>query len=131
MKKNVSLIQAKQLARRFDGYEDGGGRIQLRLIPKELHTYKDDRNGIAFGALFAIAHNTNPEVYLMLEIRDRNGKRSWEYALAEFTFATVHVTLDGKEVWDFPGVTSGTRPSDPYYLFFQPKRTLAGRPSPS
>lgn len=117
------LSQAKQQARRFSGHEIGReGRAGLRLIAKELHTYQDKENGIAFGAIFALAHNTNPEVFLLLEVRERKGQRSWEYALAEFTWAEVHVSLDKREVWNHPNITSSDN-SEPYYLFSQPKKS--------
>lgn len=117
------LSQAKQQARRFSGHEIiRDGRTALRLLSKELHTYQDKDNGIAFGALFALAHNTNPEVYLLLEIRERDGKRSWEYALAEFTWAEVYVKLDKTEVWSNPLISSSNA-RNPYYLFNQPKKS--------
>lgn len=114
----LRLAQLKQQARRFDGYEgDRKKRTELRLMPRELHRYTDADRDITDGAVFSIAHGNNPEAYLMLEIRQPDGgKPSWHYALARFTFAQVQVSLDGKDVWKQPALSTA-RPEEPYFIF--------------
>ena len=102
---NLRFSQMKQQARRFSGHEVWqGGRHELRLLARELHRYNDPENGIVDGALFSIAHNTNTECYLLIEVQERNGKPEWYYALGRFGFAELHINIDKKEVWSQPQV---------------------------
>ena len=114
--------QMKQQARRFSGYEMfGKDRVEMRLIPRELHRYQDKEAGVVAGALFAIAHATNPETFLLLEVRDAgDGKREWHYGLGRFTFAAINVTIDGKDVWKKPAIRT-TRPNQDYHIFHVPR----------
>ena len=122
--KKLLFTQLKRQAQRFSGHEFWrGSRHELRLIPRELHKYEDPDNGIVTGAIFAIAHNTNPETYLVLEVQADNDQRTWQYALARFGFAELHINIDEKEVWKKPLIGSaGSR--DPYYLFHLPRQTF-------
>ena len=71
------------------------------------------------GALFVLAHGTNPEVLVLIEaIGDSIDKARWHYGLARCGSAEMHVAIDGKEVWTVgrtPGVAG--KPTDPYWLF--------------
>ena len=127
----LRFSQMEQQARRFSGHEFWrDARHELRLIARELHRYSDPKNGIIDGAVFSIAHNTNTECYLMIEVQERDGMQNWHYALARFGFAELHINIDKKEVWQQPEV--GTRlgdayvtagPNDPYYLFRLERKT--------
>lgn len=116
---NLRLSQMKLQARRFSGYEKWRGRHELRVLPSELYRYKDPENGIVDGALFAIAHNTNTECYLMIEVQEKNGVQDWYYALARFCYAEVHVSIDKKEVWTEPQIGNGATAgqNDAYFTF--------------
>ena len=117
----LRFSQLKQQARRFSGHEIWqGGRHELRLLSRELHRYSDPENGIIDGALFSIAHNTNTECYLMVEVQEKDGKQDWYYALGRFGYAELHINIDKKEVWKQPqvgraGTTAGSR--DAYCQF--------------
>ncbi len=117
---NLRFSQMKSQAKRFSGYEKWRGqRHELRVLPRELYRYKDPENGIVEGALFAIAHNTNTECYLMLELQDKGREQDWYYALGRCCYAEVHISVDKKEVWTVPQIGNGASagPSDAYFTF--------------
>jgi len=103
----VRIGQMRTLCRRFAASEYAGpvrGRLQLRLMPKPLARYSDDRTGIQDGALFAFAYGTNPDVLLVIESgREHDKPPAWHYGLARLGGGQPLVTLDGKEVWSQTG----------------------------
>ncbi len=122
--KTLRFSQMKQQARRFNGHEFWrNGRHELRLISRELHRYEDATNGIVGGAVFSIAHNTNTEVYLLIEVQEHDGRQDWYYALARFGFAELHINIDENEVWLQP-LISGAGSNDPYFLFHLERKTF-------
>ena len=58
--------------------------------------------------MFLFCQGTDPEVILLLEARQLEGRRAWFYALAPFTDYGLSVTLDGTEVWS---LARGHRPT--------------------
>lgn len=121
--KSLRFSQMKQQARRFSGHEFWrDARHELRLIARELHRYEDPENGIIDGAVFSIAHNTNTECYLLIEVQEQNDQQDWYYALARFGYAELHIHIDKKEVWQQP-LLNTTGPESPYYLFRITRKT--------
>lgn len=119
------ISQLKELARRFTAHEfwdPENSRFELRLLAQPVHRYKDPQAGIHDGAVFILAHGTNPEVILLIEaIGPKPEAARWHYSLARLGSAELHVELDGKEVWKqgrTPGVVGLA--TDPYWLFLTP-----------
>ena len=122
----IRFSQLKQQARRFSGHEFWRDqRHELRLIPKELHKYEDEKESVELGAVFSIAHNNNAETYLVIEVRESKDGLEWWYALGRFGFAELHINIDGKEVWQRPELRNGTSSIDPYHLFHVRKNTVS------
>lgn len=116
------LRQIRDMAKRFTAHEfwdPNNSRFELRLLPQPVHRYEDSRDGIQDGAVFIFAHDTNPEMVLLIEAQgDSLAASRWHYALAPSSSAEVHVELDGKEVWQrsrVPNIVGG--PTQPYWLF--------------
>lgn|SRR5262245_12671990 len=105
-------IQMGRLAEGFAGHtvDARKERVELRLLSTPLYRYPAARTGVVDGALFAIASEagTDPEVLLMLEAREVDGKLRWEYALCRFADCEIHVSLKGKEV--FTSIPSDANP---------------------
>jgi hypothetical protein len=121
-KEVVRTRQLKQLARRITAHEfwdPDNSRFELRLLVQPVHRYADEDARIQDGALFVLAHGTNPEVLVLIEaLGESIDKAQWHYALARCGSAEMHVAIDGKEVWTVgrtPGVVG--KPTDPYWLF--------------
>jgi hypothetical protein len=118
----VRLRQLKALARRFTAHEfwdPDNSRFELRLLVQPVHRYRDEQAKLWDGAIFVLAHGTNPEVLVLIEALGNSlEKARWHYSFARLGSAELHVELDGREVWKqerTPGVVG--RPSDPYWLF--------------
>jgi len=120
------LRQIKELSRKFTAHEfwdPENSRFEMRLLAQPVHRYSDAESGIHDGAVFILAHGTNPEVVVLIEALGKTlDTARWHYSLARLGSAELHVELDGKEVWKqgrTPGVVG--QPIDPYWLFLTPR----------
>src|SRR5262249_39284742 len=72
------LVQMRRLAQEFTGHEtdNEGKQWDLRLLPAPLYRYPEAKSGVIDGALFTLVSNagTDPEVLLLLEAREVDGK---------------------------------------------------------
>ena len=97
------LLQMRDLARGFTGYEtdDKETRWDLRLLPAPLYRYPAAKSGVIDGALFTLVSTagTDPEVLLILEAKETNGKLRWEYALGRYSDRNLYVLRNDKEIW--------------------------------
>ena len=66
--------------------------------------------------MFALAHGTDPEVFILLEARKAGGESAWHYALAPMTGYALKVQLDGKETWEVPWRKGPYQPADPFFI---------------
>ncbi len=94
------LRQMQAFVREFSAntIDDKGSAWPLRALIKPLYRYeaKDD------GALFAMVQGTDPEAFLLLEVRGEGKDAHWESAVARFTDLEVHVRRNGREVFSGP-----------------------------
>jgi hypothetical protein len=105
-------LQMRKLAQEFSGHEiDGEGkRWELRLLPAPLYKYPTAKTGVIDGTLFALVSNagTDPEVLVLIEAREVEGKLRWEYACGRFSDMELHVQRKDAEV--FLSVRSESNP---------------------
>jgi len=115
------LVQMRRLAQEFTGHEvDGEGkRWDLRLLPVPLYRYPSAKTGVVDGALFTLVSNagTDPEVLLLLEAREIDGKVRWEYACGRFSDRSLYVQRKEKEVWSSVRSETNTFLHDPLHLY--------------
>jgi len=95
------LNQMRQLARRFSArLEDKrAGEVverELRLLNQPVHRYESDANQVIDGALFSLVEVTDPEVWILLEAVEKEGKQFWQYAIARMNADACEVRLDDK-----------------------------------
>jgi hypothetical protein len=115
------LLQMRRLAQEFTGHEVDRDQKswELRLLPTPLYRYPPAKTGVVDGALFALISNagTDPEVLLLLEAREADGKLRWEYACGRFSDWELHVQRKGAEVYS--SVPSDANPffHDPQHLY--------------
>jgi hypothetical protein len=115
------LLQMRRLAQEFTGHsvDRDGKRWELRLLPTPLYRYPLARTGVVDGALFALMSNagTDPEVLLLIEAKEADGKLRWEYACGRFSDWELHVQRKGQEV--FASIPSEKNPffHDPLHLY--------------
>jgi hypothetical protein len=115
------LVQMRRLAQEFTGHEvDGEGkRWDLRLLPAPLYRYPPAKTGVVDGALFTLVSNagTDPEVLLLLEAREEDGKTRWEYACGRFSDRSLYVQRKEKEVWSSVRSETNIFLHDPQHLY--------------
>ena len=113
-------LEMGRLAARFTGHTIDAGtkrRYDLRLLPTPLYRYPAAKTGAWTAPVYAIASEagTDPEVLLLIEASEADGKLRWEYALARFSDCEIHVSLKGKGGTEGKEVFSSIpSESDPY-----------------
>jgi hypothetical protein len=113
------LRQMKSLAGRFTArlrpLNGENGELEvLRLLPRPLYRYelKDSKGTspiLRDGAMFAFVMGTDPEVVMLLEAVEREGKAVWQYAVARATSYAVEASLGDEVIWS---VQSGPNPTN-------------------
>ncbi len=115
------LVQMRKLAQEFSGSEDEeeGKRWDLRLLPAPLYRYPEAKSGVVDGALFTLVSTagTDPEVLLLIEAREEDGKLRWEYALGRFSDRSLYVQRKDKDVWSSVRSETNTRRHDPLHVY--------------
>lgn len=133
---SARLRQMKALAERFSAdeyYEPTKQKYTLRLLPHPVHRYSEDASHTLDGAVFLIAHGTNPEVFLILEAKGKLPESAqWCYALARLSMAAPTVRLDKNVVWTLP-LANKSKANDTYFIFRKPRKMSSvapGNPEP-
>lgn len=123
------LRRIKEISRRFSAHQfwdPNNTRSELRLLVQPVLRYRDEESQVLDGAVFVLAHGTNPEVLLQIEAVAVESQPVWRYSLVRLGSAEMHVELDGREVWTVPrtpGVVG--RSEDPYWLFVVPPKAVS------
>ena len=101
--RGARLVQMRRLAQQFTGQstDNERERWELRLLPTPLYRYPEAKSGVIDGALFALMSSagTDPEVLLVIEARQEDGKTRWEFACGRFGIISMYMQHKGKEVW--------------------------------
>jgi hypothetical protein len=101
------LVQMRQLARQFAARstDRDGLPLELRLLTQPIYRYERLAGETATaadwldGGLFAFVQGTDPELFLMLEARQRQGAWAWHYAFARMNSIAFRVTYQDREIW--------------------------------
>ena len=117
------LSQIKTLARRFraqaikapPAYQLNDAR-ELRLFAQPILQYEDPQMPEREGAIFAFVMDTDADVLLLIENRERDGKTGWEYALARANPYVLKVWCDDALVWFQKHVKVMNDPALPYFI---------------
>jgi hypothetical protein len=123
------LLQMRKLAQEFTGHEtEKAEKWDLRLLPAPLYRYPTARTGVIDGALFTLVSTagTDPEVLLLIEAREVDGKTRWEYACGRFSDRNLYVQRKDKEVWSSVRNETNTYLHDPLHLYrIYPEKVLS------
>jgi hypothetical protein len=97
--------QARDLARSFSAriVTDPVSNIgqEMRLLTTPLFEYADPRTKEFLGAVYGFSTNgTNPDLLIVIEARDAEGKLAWHYAPARMTSGGVTLKYQDAKVWD-------------------------------
>jgi hypothetical protein len=98
------LRQLRALAKEFTASEVDreGVTRELRLLTQPVYRYESTDPAVLDGGLFAFVEGTDPEVFLLLEARRRDGGYGWDYALARMNGVALRVVHRDREVWSRP-----------------------------
>jgi hypothetical protein len=88
---------------------------ELRLLSKPIVRYSKAEQGIIDGAVFVFARSTNPEMLLLLEARELEGKRQWMYSPARFTGRGAELRYENKPIWSHEQVEGARDPMNPFF----------------
>jgi hypothetical protein len=81
-----------------------------------VYRYHDDAAGVDDGAVFAFVHGTDPELFLVLEQRNKEAK-GWRYALVPMTCWAVEAKRGDKIVWNVAERLGKSKPADAYHVW--------------
>ena len=112
------LVQMKELLEQLRAYEVGrtGSKYELRLMPKPLIRYDDNKAELVDGAIFAFSYVTNPELLGILEARGAATSAQWQIGFARCGTAEPHVLLGDQEIFTLP-YAKATGPEHVYWNF--------------
>jgi hypothetical protein len=95
------LLQLKRLTERFSAVIQNAedNREPMRLMPTPICRYSDPDAGLIDGAVFGYTMGTNPDVLLVIELREsESGEREWQCGAAGMTSAGFNVKLDQNDI---------------------------------
>jgi hypothetical protein len=123
------LVQMRTIVRRYSASIQIEGESDLRLMPQPLYRYSEQTEGALDGAIFDFAMTTDPELLVLLEVGETNGKPTWQIAFARFGNKQMTVKEGDRTVWSCkagaPGFSDGT-----YYLRWRAEEMPSLTPEP-
>jgi hypothetical protein len=78
---------------------DDGSQQRMRLLTQPIFRYQSAAEPVVDGAIFAFVQGTDPEVFLLLETRERTGGAAWHYALVRMNSCAFQADYKDQEVW--------------------------------
>jgi len=113
------LGRMRTIAAEFGGEKTTrNGEVRaLRLLSQPLYHYDQDGKT---GGLFALVEATDPELLLLLETGESNGRLGWNYSVMRMSNVRIALTHQGKAVWEaaqLPWSEAVDRPDLPYSAF--------------
>lgn len=121
--------QARSLARGFAGRivlnPETNHSAEIRLMPTPMLEYDGGETGLVQGAVFGFSvYGTNPDVLVLLEIRERDGKQQWHFAAARMTTGGITLIYLDKKVWEAEFVPPVSGPYPTWTFFSKPRAPL-------
>lgn len=104
---------------------------KLRLLNTPFARYGKPDGEVIDGALFAYVISTDPEVYVMIEARQNQGRPEWQFAFAPASIDPLKSSWKKAEVWSVPYREAWTDNTAPFYVhYFHRGAAPAPRPGP-
>jgi len=113
------LTQMRAIVREYaaiDDFEDTKSRWELRLLSEPIYRYTATDAGLVDGALFAFAHGTDPEVFVLIEAHKKDQAMEYQIGLAPMTAYAVEVSRMDKVVWSAPYRKPPFDPREPFFI---------------
>jgi hypothetical protein len=100
--------------------------FELRLLPKPIYRYEAPQADAADGALFAFVQATDPEVLLLIDVRNRDGAPAWHYALARMSRVNLRAEHKDRVVWRVERENDETNSRKPYITLHNVRSNAGG-----
>jgi hypothetical protein len=97
------LSQMRRLAAEFSAQITGSeveAASGLRLLTNPLMRYASKSAKVLDGGLFAFVQATDPELLLLIELRETEDGPRWHYAAARFTNRPLVLTRGERKLWE-------------------------------
>ncbi|MBS0202568.1 MAG: hypothetical protein JSS49_06675 [Planctomycetes bacterium] len=114
------LLQMRRLAEKFSAQitsSDVEKASDLRLLIQPLYRYSSAATGVVDGGLFSFVLATDPELLLMVELRETKDGSRWHYAAARFTNRPLKLMHGNLEVWSCAKAEAYVG-HQPYFLYW-------------
>jgi hypothetical protein len=127
--------QVRDIARGFSGRilinPKTNSSAEMRLLPTPLLEYCDGETGDLQGAVVGfVVYGTNPDVLVLLEVREQDGMSKWQFAAARMTTGGITLNYQEKTVWEAEFVQPHTGPYSTWTFFPTPRTPVAGEATP-
>lgn len=97
-------------------------REELRMLPRPVYQRKE--GDLVEGAIFAFVQGTDPEAFLLLEVRSENDDRPnelrWQYAMARRTSGRLETRYKDEVVWKAERLMDYSDPRQPHFQHTRP-----------
>ena len=112
------LRQMRQLAQSFtaDLEDYDRDKYKLRLMPQPLYRYESTDPEVLDGALFSYTYTTDPDLLVVIEARQSNGRFRWMFGLARMNVGEVKVTYNNREVFHAQRLETYSHPTGIYTI---------------
>ncbi len=101
--KPLRTAQLQRLADAFVGYHHRSEEeAQLRRVTEPIYRYPEREFSDEDGAVFLYFFEQDPEMGLVIETKEVDGKLIWQYCPLQLTEVPARLTYQGEEVWRRP-----------------------------
>jgi hypothetical protein len=98
----------------------------MRLLTTPIHEYEDPA-GEYLGAAFGYSTSgRNPDLLILIEAREAEGKFAWHYAPVRMTIGGVTIKLHDRAVWDVPFIEPNAQDLPTWTFFYRPRKPVEG-----
>lgn len=95
------LLQMKRFAKDFAATktERNGNKQEMRLLTQPIYRYAAPQQQVLDGGLFVLVQGTDPEVFLMLEVRGEADSARWMFAAARMNSVGFDLRYQDNPIW--------------------------------
>jgi hypothetical protein len=114
------LVQMRRLAAEFSAQitqSNIEAESALRLLASPLVRYSSESAKVLDGGLFAFVQATDPELVLLIELRETEDGPRWHYAAARFTNRPLLLMRGERKLWECEQGEDFVA-HNPYFLYF-------------
>lgn len=116
------LTQMKILAQQFSGYTlyprgaATPSEVKMKLLPTPLYRYTmgQSESEVMDGAVFGMFVDWDPQIILVIEVRNTANGKSWQYGIAHLDNKSLWLQHNGVAVWTKSDTSLGS-PAANYY----------------